>query len=562
MFATKDKKVTGIRKAGGYVLALSLLLSACGDPGSPQAEDETAKQVSFRNAPPTELHRGNVAEPDTLDPHKMSTTYENVIGRDIFCSVADYTADGKLVPNCAESWTISDDGLTYTFKIRDGLTWTDGTPLTAADYVAGLRRVMDPATASEQAALFDMVKNAREVSYGQMPVEALAVSAPDDHTLVIQLHRPSPTFIRIYGAPRGAPLPRHVFEKFGDDWVKPGNMVSNGPFMLKDFRPHEFVHVVKNPGFWDADNVKLQDVYYYPTDDYNAAVKRFRAGELDLNNQLPTQQVSLLQEIMPDTVHIVPGLTVTYIIVNNERAPFNDQRVRRALSMAIDRPVITDKIMRMGEVPAFRFTPYVVDDYSGPEMDFKDWSMEERQTEARRLLAEAGFDEDNPLKFEYRIRATADGKRHATAIRSMWKEIGVEAEILGTEVKVHYADLREANFDVADAGWQSLNNPEDFLYLARTEAADQNYGNYSNPEFDGMMNEALAIPQIPERYALMAKAEQVMIDDVGIIPLYFGTNRNLVATYVKGYGDNAGDNHPSRYMWIDMGEESAEAAAD
>lgn len=533
-----------------------LMLAACSEPGPTAGEgtddQTTATENGTRSAPSTTLLRGNVAEPDTLDPHKMSTVYENVIGRDLFCPVADYTPDGTLIPGCAESWDISDDGLTYTFTLREGLTWSDGVPLVAEDFAAGLRRVMDPATASEQAAILDMVKNAEAVSFGEMPVEELGVRTIDDRTFVVELSRPSPSFLAIYGGPRGSPLPRHVFEKYGDQWVKPGNIVSNGAFVLKDWRPHEFVQVTKNPTFHNAASVKLEEIFYYPTDDYNSAVKRFRAGELDLNTQLPTQQISLLKENMPEAVHIVPGLAVTYVIVNHEQETFKDLRVRRALSLAIDRQVITDKVMRMGETPAYRLTPYSVDNYDGPEDDFKDWSMDKRKEEAVRLLADAGYNKDNPLSFEYRIRASADGKRHAVAIASMWKQIGVKAEILGTEIKVHYADLQESNFSVADAGWQALNNPENFLYLARTEAGLQNYGNYSSETFDNLMNEALQIPDIPTRYAKMAEAEGVMLKDQGIIPLYFGTNRDLVAPYVKGFATNAINSHPSRHMWIEI----------
>lgn len=553
-----------IRSAPGRILIgiVALTIAACSPAPSDEGGESTGAisqevKADGREGPLTTLRRGNVAEPDTLDPHKMSTVYENVIGRDIFCAVADYTPDGKIAPACAESWEISQDGLTYTFHLREGLVWSDGVPVTAADYVAGLRRVMDPATASEQAAILDMIKNAEAITRGEMPVSELGARVIDDLTFEVELSRPSPGYIYLVGAPRGAPLPRHIFAKYGDDWVRPDNIISNGAFLLEDWRPHDFVHVVKNPDFYDADNVKLENVYYYPTEDYNAAVKRFRAGELDLNTQLPTQQVDMLREILPGAVHIVPGLTITYIIINHEKEEFKDLRVRRALSMAIDRQAITDKVMRMGETPAGGMVPGAVTHYTGPKVDFMTWDMDKRRTEAKRLLAEAGYGSDNPLTFEYRIRATADGKRHAIAITSMWEKIGVKAEILGTEIKVHYADLQESNFWAADAGWNALNDPENFLYLARTEAGPQNYGNYSSPRFDDLMNEALQIADITKRYDLMAQAETVLLEEQGIIPLYYGTNRNLVATYVHGYADNGGNAHPSRYMSIDFEDTGA-----
>jgi oligopeptide transport system substrate-binding protein len=547
-------KINCLALGAGLVLAV-----ACSpEPSNTETEGtdgQTKEKLGARRSGPlTTLHRGNVAEPDTLDPHKMSTVYENVIGRDLFCGVSNRKPDGTIFADCAESWDISDDGLTYTFHLREGLKWSDGKPVTSHDYVAGLKRVMDPKTASEQAAILDMVKNARDVSYGRKPLDELGVHAVDELTFVVELERPSPSFIPIYGGPRGSALPRHIYAKYGDDWVKPGNMVSNGPFMLKDWRPHEYVRVEKNPHHYAAANTKLEEIYYYPTDEYNAAVKRFRAGELDLNTQLPTQQVDFLRKILPDAVHIVPSLSVTYIIVNHKKPMFQDLRVRRALSMAIDRTIITEKVMRMGETPAHRFTPYSISDYKGTDVYYSTWPIEKRKEEAIRLLAEAGYGPDNPLAFEYRIRATADGKRHAVAITSMWKDIGVEPEILGTEVKVHYNDLQGANFWIADAGWQALDNPEDFLYLARTEAGIQNYGNYSSERFDDKMNAALQIADIETRHAMMAEAEAIMLDEQGLIPLYFSTNRNLVAPYVKGYDDNAVNAHASQFMWIDLEE--------
>ena len=336
----------------------------------------------------------------------------------------------------------------------------------------------------------------------------------------------------------------------GDRWIKPANVVTNGAFLLKEWQPNDYVELQKNPLYFDADAVQLEKIFYYPTENYNSAVKRFRAGELDLNTQLPTQQIKLLQDILPDAIRIGPSLSITYIVLNHEQPPLDDLRVRTALAMAIDREIIAGKIMRMGEVAATRFTPAAVSDYSGPVFSFDNLTMDERIAKAKELLAEAGYGPENPLRFEYRIRATADGKRHAVAIAQMWKSVGVQADILGTEVKTHYNDIQEGNFWVADAGWQSLDAPDDFLYLARSEAGPQNYGNYFDDTFDKMMNDALQIPDVETRYQQMAAAEQYMLDDVGLIPLYYSTNRALVGAHVGGFEINPGDNHASRYMWI------------
>lgn len=499
----------------------------------------------------TALHRGNVAEPDTLDPHKMTTLYEGYIARDIYTALVARNNKGILGPGTAETWDISEDGLVYTFHLRENLKWSDGHDLTAGDVVAGFQRLLDPKTASQSASLVYMVKNAEEVATGQMPVDQLAVRAIDPQTVEVILNHPAPQFLGIIAGGRGAPLPRHAYEQHGDEWVYQRNFVGNGAFKLAEWQPNDYIRVVKNPYFYDADKVKLEEVYYYPTADYNAAIKRYRAGELDWNAQIPTQQMALLEKIAPDDIYISKALSITYIWVNNQAEPFNDPRVRAALAMAIDRKTITDKIMKMGETPAYSMVPPFVTDYTGPQFDFKDMPMDARRVRARELLAEAGFGPGNELEFEYRIRATADGKRHAAAIQSFWKAVGVKANILATDIKTHYADLSEHNFAVADAGWSALDDPEDFLYLALTSSGAQNSGNYSNPEYDRLMEEAQQIANIEDRFAKMAEAEGILLADYGIIPLYYATDRHLVAPQVKGFHANVIDVHPSQYIWIE-----------
>jgi oligopeptide transport system substrate-binding protein len=496
------------------------------------------------------LHRGNVAEPDTLDPHKMTTLYEGVIARDIYYSLVVRNQYGEIIGGMAETWDISEDGLTYTFHLRPGLKWSDGHELTAGDVVAGFHRLLDPATASQTASLIFMVHGAEAAATGNAPLEDIAIRAIDERTVEFVLDHPSPPFIELIMGGRGTPLPRHAYEELGDTWVRQGSFVGNGPFMLAEWQPNDYIRVVKNPHFYDAENIELEEIYYYPTEDYNAAIKRYRAGELDLNTQIPTQQMKLLEKVAPDDINVSQTLGMTYIWVNHQRAPFDDVRVRAAMAMSIDREIIAEKIMRMGEMPAYSFVPPYVTNYEGPKFDFAEDSLTDRQDRARELLAEAGFGPDNPLEFEYRIRASADGKRHGAAIQNMWKAVGIKANVLATDIKTHYNDLSEHNFGVADAGWSALDDPEDYLYLCLTSSGQQNSGNYSNPEYDSLMAEAKLIANITDRFAKMAEAEAVLLGEYGIIPLYFGTDRNLVAQHVKGFHNNSPNVHASQYMSI------------
>ncbi len=499
----------------------------------------------------TELHRGNVAEPDTLDPHKMTTTWENVIGRDLFTSLTALNSMGEVIPGSAETWEMSEDGLTYTYHLRDNLKWSDGQPITAGDFVAGLRRLLDPATTANAANQFYMIKNAEAVNIGALPPEELAVTAPDEKTVIVVLRHPMPTLNRMLGTPPSSPLPRHVYEQHGDKWIKAENIVSNGAYKLASWRAHDRIHTTKNEHFFETETVALTDIYYYPTDDYEAALRRFRAGELDMNGEFPVQQIEFLRENFPEETHISPNLSVSFLVLNNKTEPFNDPNIRRAISLAINRSLITEKVMQLGEQPAYRLTPLAVSDYHAPELDYKDTPQSQRVAEAKQLLIDAGYGPANPLTFQLRIRSTANGKRTALLLRDFWMKIGAKVDVLSTELKVHYNDLAERNFVIADAGWQAFDDPEYFLYLLRTDTDEQNYGQYSNPAYDAKIHEAMEIADKTERYRLLAEAEEIAMNEHGLIPIYFYVNRFLVGTHVKGFNDNPTNTHPSRYLSIE-----------
>lgn len=498
----------------------------------------------------TVLHRGNVAEPDTLDPHKMTGTWEFEICADLFQGLLDYDENAELIPGAAKSWEITDDGLHYTFHMREGLVWSDGEPLTAHDYVAGMRRLMDPKTTAPGAPLFYAIKNGQEVNTGAMPVDALGVSAPDELTVVVDLARPSPGILRGMNDPRTSPLPRHIYAKHGEDWMKPENIVSNGAFTLVDWRPYDYVHVIKNPLFQEAKQVALTDVYYHPIMDTGAALKSFRAGELDLNTDFPTQQFEFLNETMPGQAVANAALASTFLSFNHTRVPFNDRRVRQALTIAVDRHMITDRIKRLGEEAANGMVPSIMPDYIPVVTNWELTPIEERRATARALLAEAGFTADNPLRFEYSVRSTGDNPKVAVALRAMWQEIGVQVTINATESKVHYDKLAQNNFDMGDMGWQGSPSPEVYLFLMSSSAAELNSGDYTNDAFDAKLLEGLNTANITERNRLMAEAEKIALNDYAIIPLYYGVNKQLIGSHIRGYQNNVLDAHASRFIRI------------
>ena len=496
------------------------------------------------------LKVGNLGEPASLDPHYVSGTWENRIVGNMFLGLTTEDQKGNPIPGAAESWTVSNDGLVYTFKIRNHL-WSDGKPVTAQDFEFALKRIIKPETAAEYASLLYIIKGAEAINTGKAKADTLAVKAKDDKTLEITLTGPAPYFLAQLTHYTAYPLPKHVVEAEGKSWIKK-NMVVNGPFKLKEWTPSDRVVLVKNEKFYDAGNVKLDEVVLYPQEDMAAITKRFRAGEIDWATSFPSNQISFLKNNLPNQTFIAPYLGVYYYPINTAKAPFNNLDIRRALSMAIDREVIVEKILKTGEIPAYSMVPPGTPNYGkSSEADFKSLSKKERVEQAKKLLAKAGYGPSNPLTFQLRYNTNENHKRIAIAISAMWKKIGVKAELFNSEVKVHYADLKQGDFDIARAGWiADYPDPQAFLYLLETRTGPNNYGRYSNPEFDKLMVEAGNTPDLEKRAGLMAKAEAMAMADQPIMPIYFNVSKNLVAKHVKGWEPTTNDVH--RLRWISI----------
>jgi oligopeptide transport system substrate-binding protein len=497
------------------------------------------------------LNRGNGAEIKSLDPDFIDGTWEaNVVG-DLIVGLATEDAAGNPIPGAATSWDVSPDGKTWTFHIRDHL-WSDGVPVTAQDFVFAYRRLLDPNTAAQYAYNLWVIKNAKAVNEGKLPPSALGAKAVDDKTLVLTLEHPAPYLPQLLMHQTAFPLPRHLVEKFGNAWAEVKNFAGNGPYVPKDWVLNDHLTLVKNPKFYDAKNVRIQVVNYYPTSDTEAALKRFRAGELDVQSSIPAAEIEWMRKNIPEDLKMVDYLALSYILVNCERPPFNDVRVREAIALAYNREAVEEKIMRLGEKPAYSFVPPHVADYPGTaHFDFVSMSYAGRVKKAQALMRAAGYGPDHRLHTSYSTVADPNDTRVAPVLQSMLKEIYIDADIVQVDAAVHYKNLQQHQFNIAAAAWiADFDDASNFLDLLRTGSGN-NYGGWSNAQFDTLMDQAEQEPDAQKRGAILAKAEQLALDNYAIIPTNFRKTRNLVQPYVKGWISNQRDFNRTRWLWIE-----------
>lgn len=507
-------------------------------------------------AEPMVLKRGNLTEAETIDPLLATTLPENNIVGDMFLGLTTEDVNSHVIPGAAESWTTSPDGLVWTFKLRPELKWSDGVPLKAADFVFSFRHLLDPKTAARYASIEYVIKNAEAVNTGKLPPEELGVRAPDDRTVEITVETPTPFLAGLMKHYTAFPIPEHVYRKFGETWTRPGTMVSNGAYMLAEWSPHDHIKLVKNPHFYDAANVRIDEVYFYPVESEATALTMYRAGDIDGNfgtRGIPVSQLPELQKTLRDQVHVAPILANSYIALNTRRAPFDDKRLRRAVSLCIDRNILAEKVVKDQRVPAYAFVPPGTANYRNTAKNsFADWPMDRRRAEARRLLSGAGYGPERPLIFEYLYNASVDQRRATVAEAALLKECGIIMRPIVNELKVHYSRMQNDDFTAGWAGWVGdYNDPQNFLYLFDSRSGVFNYGGYNNPVFDRLMDEAKVTVDLKARAEILATAEQLALDDDAIVPLDFSTAKELVSTAVKGVADNIENIHRTRWMWLE-----------
>jgi len=519
------------------LLALSLLLSLSVSPGQ-------ATETKISNI----LHRGNSTEPVTLDPHQSEDVSSGNILRDLFEGLVTEDAAGKLIPGAAEKWSISDDGLTYSFTLRTCLAWSNGEALSAADFVFSLRRALNPDMAAPMASLLLPIKNAREVMSGKLPVEKLGVEMPDAHTLIIKLEQPTPWFLQILSHPIAFPVYATSLINDKDKAFSSGKLISNGAWVLQQWVPYEKLVLNRNTRYYNQKNIYFNQVIYYPIESSNTEFNRYRAGELDWTDTIPPNKLKWINKNLPGEAFISPYLGTYYYGFNLTRKPFKDQPgLRRALSLAIDRKIITEKILGNGEHPADRWLPPGI--LSSNEVT--DNNMEQNLKLAKQLYNKAGYTRDKPLHTTLHYNSSDQNKRIAVAIAAMWKKnLGIKVELINEEWKV-FLNRRKSKTETQlyRASWiADYNDASSFLSLFTSNHPKNDTG-YANPVYDDLVKQIETSNDKTNREKLIRQAEQLLLDDQIILPIYHYVSRHLVKRGIKGYKANPLDHHYSRDLY-------------
>ncbi|HLT89549.1 MAG TPA: peptide ABC transporter substrate-binding protein [Woeseiaceae bacterium] len=526
----------GIRCAALAAILVALAASGCGEAGRP--------------ADGAVLDRGLGGEPESLDPHRSRSLQANHVQRDLGEGLTGYSASGELEPRAAARWEISEDGRTYTFHLRPEARWSNGEPVTAADFVYSFRRLVNPETAAFYSQSVIDVENAAAILAGELPPDALGVSAPEPLVLVVRLERPTPYFLALLTHPSMFPVHQASVES-GRTYARPGNFVTNGAYKLVRWDPGSLIELERNESYWNAAATAIDRVRWHIAPEPLAELYRYRAGELDITDTVPPEAFAELKAERPHELRVAPYLSVYYYGFNLTRPPFKDNpRLRQALSLAVDREVLADKIVGRGERPAYNWVPPGVDHYEPQVPAWANLSREERHARARAAYAAAGYGPDAPAKVEIRYNTSDTHQRIALAVQSMWRDVlGVETTLVNEEFQVLLSNMRAKEVtQVFRSSWSGdYNDAHTFLHVMTSDAASNMTG-YANPVFDSLLQRAATETDPERRRDYMQQAEHVLLDDYPVIPLYFFVSKHLVNPDLEGWEDNVLDYHYSQHL--------------
>lgn len=533
------------------IAAASILLLACGqDTNSLPASSSHGEgsPLGVRGPVAGVVRKANGAEPKTLDPHRAEDVTSSNILRDLFQPLVGEAPNGQLIAGAAESWTISEDGKTYRFKINPQARWSNGDAVTANDFVFSLQRSIDPLTGSHYAMILAPIKNAEAVIKGELPPAELAVKALDAATLEIKLQAATPYFLGLLTHSTAYPVHQASVQQHGSSFTQPGKLVSNGAYRLDEWQVQSHIKLSAQDHWQEPQGIHT--VYYLPIDDQEAALKRYRANEIDYNDSLPLGKCEWVRENLADDLKTHAYLGTYYFGLNTTRPPFDNPDIRKALSLSVDRELLINKILKCGQIPAYSWVPPNINNYQQQTPDWATWTQAKRDAEAAALYAKAGYNPDKPLRFELLYNTSEDHKKIATVLAAMWKQkLGAQVELRNQEWKVFLNTKRNpAKTQMYRAGWiGDYNDAYTFAEILMGGHGMNDQG-WDNSEYNALLAASTTETDLAKRQVLLQQAEQILLADQPIIPLYFYVNSSLVKPWVKGYQGNVMDHHFS-YRW-------------
>jgi oligopeptide transport system substrate-binding protein len=502
---------------------------------------------------------GNGAEPQGIDPHVVTGVTEHRILYSLFEGLVRLDPETlEPIPGVAESWEMSEDGLTYTFHLREDAKWSNGEPVVAGHFAYAWQRILTPELGSPYAYMLHCIRNARAFNEGELEdFSEVGVEAVDDRTLQVHLNVPTPWLLQMQIHYTWFPVHPANIEEFGGmaergtRWTRPGNLVSNGPFVLSDWQPDAKLVVTKNPEYWNADSVRLDGVVFRPLDNFETEEKLFRDGQLHMTSTLTPEKFDVYQEENPAVLRNDPYLGSYYYRVNVTAPPFDNVLVRQAFAYAVNREDLVDNVVRMGRTPAYFYTPPGTAGYTCEHPQAYD------PEKARALLAEAGYPDGEGFPGgEILYNTSEQHKQVAQALQAMWKkELNVEVDLLNQEWKVYLNSMDQLDYDgLARSGWiADYEDPLNFLECLKTGNGNNRTG-WSNAEYDALLEKAEVTVDQAERHALYQQAEAILMDEAPLIPLYFYTQPRLLSTDVRNFHGNRLGYIPFDTLWLESAE--------
>ncbi|MBT0726959.1 oligopeptide ABC transporter substrate-binding protein OppA [Rosenbergiella australiborealis] len=483
-----------------------------------------------------QVTRNNGSDPATLDPQLAESNDAFNIILDSFVGAVALDSEGKVHPELAEKWD-NQDNKVWTFHLRPGITWSNGQPITAQDFVYSWQRLADPKTASPYQSYISAIHilNGDAVMNGKLPPSALGVKALDAQTFQVTLSQPVSWFLQAAASPSFYPVNQQNVEKFGEKWTQPANIVVSGAFKPSKWVINERFVSERNPHYWNNASTVINKVTYLPIVEPSATLNRYQSGEIDITDTIPTVNFAQIKKTIPDQIKQTPLLGVYEYWFNLNKPPFNDQRVRMALNLAVDKSVITDKVLGMGQEPAWTLMPLHIGGETYQPTEIAQWTPAQRIAQAKKLLAEAGFSADKPLKAELLYNTQQDHQKIAIALSSMWKKnLGAQITLRNQEWKTLIQTQHNGDFQLIRQSWLAdYDAPPTFLNNFMT-GDTQNDGKYSNPNYDRLVNDAAEQTEPQKAKADYQQALDILSNDVPAIPLYYYVQNILVKPWVGG----------------------------